>query len=190
LPKNGWLILGYFVFPAVPTFAIKKAVNTAADGGIQISLLPTYESEIYDEYLISSLRLLGKYSPEKEALTPDKKTASIVYDIASILPEAEVKIAPKAASYGVKKTADIVTNTNEYSDGFFDALDAIDRSKRFCTVYKLFGILTAVLLITMFIFFAIVLRPLPVAFGDDIIPVLMFLSLLLGLSETLLLKNT
>jgi hypothetical protein len=190
LPKNGWLILGYFVFPAVPTFAIKKAVNTTADGGIQISLLPTYESEIYDEYLITTLRLLGKYSPEKDSLTPDKKTASIVYDIASVLPESEVKIAPNAASFGVKKTADIVTNTNEYSDGFFDALDTIDRSKRFCSVYKLFGILTAILLITMFVFFAFVLRPLPVAFGDDIIPVLMFLSLLLGLSETLLLKNT
>jgi hypothetical protein len=190
LPEEGWLILGFFAFGAVPTFAVKKAVNTAADNGIQITLLPSYEAEIYDEYLINTLRLSGKYSPEKDKLMPDKITASIVYDIASILPEADVKIASKASSGGVKKTADIVTNTNEYQNGFSDAIDIIDRSKRFSVVYKLFGVLTGILLVVMFIFFAFVLRSLPVAFGDDVIPILMLLSLLLGLSETLLLKNT
>ncbi|MDR0987393.1 MAG: hypothetical protein LBL98_06870 [Ruminococcus sp.] len=188
LPTTGWLILGYFVFPAVPTFAVKKAINTAADAGIQISLLPTYETEIYDEYLINTLRLSGKYTPDKDKLALE--TASIVYDIASVLPKADVKIAPSASSNGVRKTADIVTNTGEVQNGFFDAVDILERSKKFSMVYKILGALTGIILIAMFVFFAFVLRPLPVAFGDDIIPVMMFLSLLLGLSETLLLKNT
>jgi hypothetical protein len=189
LPQDGWLILGFFVFPAVPTFAVKKAVNTASETML-ISLLPTYESQVYDEYLINTLRLSGKYTSENDSLTPDKKTASIVFDVASILSAADVKIAPNVSQDGVKKAADIVTNTEDFADAFSDAVGIIEHCKKFRVVYKLFGVLTAVLLVAMFIFFAFILRPLPVAFGDDVIPVMMLLSLLLGLSETLLLKNT
>jgi hypothetical protein len=57
LPSEGWLILGYFVFPAVPTFAVKKSIIAAANEGYKISLINGANSPVYGDYLINTLRL-------------------------------------------------------------------------------------------------------------------------------------
>jgi hypothetical protein len=186
LPTEGWLILGYFVFPAVPTFAVKKAVNAAMDGGMQISLLPSCESSVYSDYLINSLRL----SVRDTAIdNNEKKTASIALDIDSLIPAADVKIVPSIADNGIKKASDMNVLTKDISDAFTNAADIIYQCKKLSQVKRILAILVLFLAIALFVFYGFLLSPLPVAFGDTIIPTLLGVSLLWGLFETLILKT-
>jgi magnesium-transporting ATPase (P-type) len=188
LPTEGWLILGYFVFPAVPTFAVKKAVNAAMDGGTQISLLPSSESSVYSDYLFNSLRL----SPGNSTIlidSTDNKTASIALDIDSLIPSADVKIVPSIADNGIIKAGDMNILTKDISEAFTDATDIIYQCKKLSQVKRVLAILVMFLAIAMFVFYGVLLSPLPVAFGDTLIPALLGISLLWGLFETLILKT-
>ncbi|MDR0944389.1 MAG: hypothetical protein LBM41_07665 [Ruminococcus sp.] len=188
LPTEGWLILGYFVFPAVPTFAVKKAVNAAMDGGMQISLLPSCESSVYSDYLISSLRLSAGNTANPVG-NSDNKTASIALDIDSLIPPADVKIVPSIADNGIKKACDMNVLTKDLSEAFTDTTNIIYECKKLSQVKRVLAILVLFLAIAMFVLYAIVLSPLPVAFGDTLIPALLGVSLLWGLFETLILKT-
>jgi hypothetical protein len=186
LPTEGWLILGYFVFPAVPTFAVKKAVNAVMDEGLQISLLPSCESSVYSDYLINTLRLSVRDTAD---FGSDSKTASIALDIDSLIPAADVKIVPSIANIGIKKACDMNVMTKDISEAFTDTADIIYQCKKLSQVKRVLAILVLFLAIAMFIFYGILLSPLPVSFGDTIIPTLLGVSLIWGLFETLILKT-
>jgi hypothetical protein len=189
LPSEGWLLLGYFVFPAVPTFAVKKAVNAAMDCGMQISLLPSYESSVYSDYLINTLRLSVRDTASSVENTDNRKTASIALDIDSLIPSADVKIVPNIADNGTVKAAEMNVKTKDISEAFTDATDIIDKCRKLSQLKKAMAILVIFFAVAMFVFYAVFLSPLPVAFGDSIIPMLLGMSIIWGLFETLMLKT-
>jgi hypothetical protein len=273
LPLDGWLILGYFVFPGVPTFAMKKTINAVTDSGIEVKLLPTFETAAYDKYLLKTLRLAGMMptytlqsssdlldfttidlslesatgganmthnvagnsddgankilmgnvniagvakseigltaGSEKAAANlvggannnnpaadgvnsvnkavERKHTAAAVTDPTALAANA-VSIAPSCAESGVLTAADIVTETPVAADALADAVNVVMLAKRLRGFVNIFVIITVILVIFSFFLFTFVLSPLPVAFGDDIIPASLALTLLIGILETLCLR--
>jgi hypothetical protein len=195
LPKEDWLILGYFVFPAVPTFAIKQAVNKTADEGIKVSLLPSVESPGYADYLVKSLRLFegasdGAVNGESVISVHDGVSAAVVTDVTALRAglESDFCIAPRCADVGTAAAAAVVTDTENPADAFLDAAGAIMLLRRLRLANRVFLLLAGFILLAAFVFFTFILSPLPVAFGDDIIPFIMFFSLLISIIITYCLK--
>jgi hypothetical protein len=159
------------------------------DSGTQISLLPSYESSVYNDYLINTLRLTSTDFTNSGSNGDNLKTASISLDVASLIPPADVKIAPDTATIGIKKAADMVTKTKNQSEIFAETIDTVNRCRKFLQIKKVLAIWVMLLVAAMFVLYTFVLSPLPVSFGDNILPSLLGVSLLWGLFETLILKT-
>jgi hypothetical protein len=211
LPSEGWLILGYFVFPAVPTFAVKKSVIAAANEGYKISLIKGSNSPTYNEWLNNTLRLeklekleksdrsdRSERSERSESTaaedTEDEETAggysdaAVVADAFSLAQKTDFVIAAGCAGGGVRYAADVVTKSEDPADGFTEAVGLISVFRRFGIYVKVFSLLTLLLVLFVFVLYTFILSPLPVAIGDDIIPMALATAFLTPMVELLFLK--